>query len=57
MEKKSRTPEEEQRLAKLDADLVVGGSAFQKFLTQLEADLGASSDATRRPLPCASRKG
>src|SRR3989442_10822262 len=34
--KNHRTAEEEQRLAKLDADLVVAGNAFQKFLSQLE---------------------
>jgi len=46
MDKKSRTPEEEQRLAKLDADLVVAGNAFQKFLDQLTAELGSASDAS-----------
>ena len=45
IDKKARTPEEEQRLAKLDADLVVAGSAFQNFLSHLEAELGKSSDA------------
>lgn len=46
MDKKSRTPEEEQRLARLDADLVVAGNAFQKFLDQLATELGSSSDAS-----------
>lgn len=48
MDKKSRTPEEEQRLAKLDADLVVAGNAFQKFLDQLTTELGSSSDSSGR---------
>ena len=48
MDKKSRTPEEEQRLAKLDADLVVAGNAFQKFLDQLSTDLSASNDGSAR---------
>src|SRR5881396_3636744 len=30
--KKSRSAEEEQRMAKLDSDLVVAGNAFQTFL-------------------------
>jgi CHAT domain-containing protein len=48
MDKKSRTPEEEQRLAKLDADLVVAGNSFQKFLSQLEIELGTSSEASAK---------
>jgi len=46
MDNKSRTPEEEQRLAKLDADLVVAGNAFQKFLDQLTTELGSSSESS-----------
>ncbi|HKF57790.1 MAG TPA: tetratricopeptide repeat protein [Blastocatellia bacterium] len=46
VDKKSRTPEEEQRLAKLDADLVVAGNAFQKFLDQLATELGSSGDSS-----------
>lgn len=42
--KKSRTPEEEQRLVKLEADLVVAGNAFQNFLSHLESELGKSAD-------------
>jgi len=45
IDKKSRTAEEEQRLAKLDADLVVAGSAFQTFLSHLESELGKSAEA------------
>src|SRR5258708_6045022 len=45
MDKKSRTPEDEQRLARLDADLVVAGNAFQKFLDQLTSELDRSSDS------------
>jgi len=48
IDKKARTPEEEQRLAKLDADLVVAGNAFQKFLDQLSTDLSASNDSSAR---------
>jgi hypothetical protein len=47
MEKKSRTPEEEQRLAKLDADLVVAGNAFQRFLDQLSTELGSSTSSSK----------
>ena len=57
MEKKSRTPEEEQRLAKLDADLVVAGNAFQKFLTQLEADLGTSSEGNAKAFALRESQG
>jgi CHAT domain-containing protein len=46
MDQKSRTPEEEQRLAKLDADLVVAGNAFQQFLDQLTTELGKSGDSS-----------
>jgi len=48
MEKKSRTPEEERRLAKLDADLVVAGNAFQKFLNQLSTELNSSEETGGR---------
>ncbi|MCU1268363.1 MAG: hypothetical protein JWM21_4681 [Acidobacteria bacterium] len=48
MDKKSRTPQEEQRLAKLDADLVVAGNAFQKFLDQLTTELGSSAESGGR---------
>lgn len=48
MDKKTRTPEEDQRLAKLDADLVVAGNAFQKFLDQLTTELGSSNDSNSK---------
>ncbi len=48
MDKKSLTPDEEQRLAKLDSDLVVAGNAFQKFLDQLTIELGSSADSSGR---------
>jgi len=48
MDKKSRTPEEEQRLARLDADLVVAGNAFQKFLDQMTTALGSSAESGGR---------
>jgi CHAT domain-containing protein/Flp pilus assembly protein TadD len=57
MDKKSRTPEEEQRLAKLDADLVVAGNAFQKFLTGLEADLGTSSESNAKAFALRESQG
>lgn len=50
LDKKSRTPEEEQRLAKLEADLVVAGSDFQKFLDQLITELNRSKDASSKIL-------
>ncbi len=46
--KQNRTPEEEQRLARIDADLTVAGGAFQKFLSKLEAELGSSRDVGAR---------
>ncbi|CAN5552058.1 hypothetical protein BH20ACI3_BH20ACI3_32440 [soil metagenome] len=46
IDKKSRTPEEDLRLAKLDTDLVVAGNEFQKFLDGLTAALGTSGDAS-----------
>jgi CHAT domain-containing protein len=45
IDKKTRTPEEEQRLAKLDADLVVAGTAFQNFLSHLESELGTAAES------------
>jgi CHAT domain-containing protein len=57
MDKKSRTQDEEQRLAKLDADLVLAGNAFQKFMTQLEAELGSSSDANARAFALRESQG
>ncbi|MGI9067072.1 MAG: CHAT domain-containing protein, partial [Pyrinomonadaceae bacterium] len=46
IDKKSRTPEEDLRLAKLDTDLVVAGNEFQKFLDGLAVALGTSGDAS-----------
>jgi CHAT domain-containing protein len=46
--KNNRTAEEEQRLARIDADLVVAGDAFQKFLSRLETELGTSREASSR---------
>jgi CHAT domain-containing protein len=48
IEKKTRTPEEEQRLAKLDADLAVAGTAFQKFLDGLTTEMSKNADANAR---------
>jgi CHAT domain-containing protein/tetratricopeptide (TPR) repeat protein len=45
VDKSSRTPEEEQRLAKLEADLIVAGNAFQKFLDQLSTELKSFKEA------------
>jgi tetratricopeptide (TPR) repeat protein len=46
IDKKTHTPEEEQRLVTIDADLVVAGNAFQKFLDQLATELGSSGDSS-----------
>ncbi len=48
LEKKSRTPAEEQRLAKLEADLVVAGQVFQKFLDSLAKELSNTKDASAK---------
>ncbi len=48
LDKKTRTSTEEQRLVKLEADLVVAGQVFQKFLAQLEAELSNSSETTAK---------
>lgn len=48
LEKQPRSPEEEQRLAKLEADLVVAGQAFQKFLDGLANELSKNADASAR---------
>jgi len=48
IDKNPRTPEEEQRLAKLDADLVVAGNAFQKFLDGLATEVGNNPDNNAR---------
>ena len=57
LEKKTRTPEEETRLAKLDADLVVAGNAFQKFLDQLSAELGGSKEGSARAYQARESQG
>src|SRR6185436_17180882 len=46
IDKKNRTAEQEQRLAKIDADLVVAGNAFQNFLSTLESEMSKSSEAS-----------
>ncbi|MBS1810752.1 MAG: tetratricopeptide repeat protein [Acidobacteria bacterium] len=48
LEKPSRTPEEEQRLAKLDADLTIANQIFQKFLDGLANELGKNAEASHR---------
>ena len=48
LEKKSRTLEEEQRLAKLEADLTIAGQMFQKFLDGLANELGKNAEASNR---------
>jgi CHAT domain-containing protein len=48
LEKKSRTPAEEQRLAKLEADLTIAGQMFQKFLDGLANELGKNAEASNR---------
>ena len=48
IDKKARTPEEDQRLAKIDSDLMVAGNAFQKFLDGLATEMGGNSDADAR---------
>src|SRR5207237_9737467 len=44
--KNNRTPEEEQRLAKIDADLIVAGDTFQKFLDRLGTELSGDKEAS-----------
>jgi hypothetical protein len=46
--KPSRTADEEQRLAKLEADLTVAGQAFQKFLDDLANEFGSSTSASEK---------
>ncbi len=46
--KQSRTPEEEQRLSKLETDLRLSQEAFQKFLDQLFSEFGKSEMAKQR---------
>lgn len=45
LNKSSRTPEENIRLAQIEADLVVAGQAFQKFLDKLNDELKTTKDA------------
>ena len=47
-EKDKLTPEEEQKLTQLEADLEVAGQAFQQFLDQLATELGDTPVATER---------
>ena len=48
LDKKGRSAEEEQRLAKLETDLVVAGNAFQKFLDSLGNEMGNNVDTNAR---------
>ncbi|MBS1810836.1 MAG: CHAT domain-containing protein [Acidobacteria bacterium] len=57
LDKKSRTPEEEQRLTKLEADLVVAGQAFQKFLDGLAAEMSKNADANARAFQLRESQG
>ncbi len=57
VDKKNRTAEEEQRLAKIDADLVVAGNAFQNFLSHLETELGTSAEASSRAFALRESQG
>ena len=56
-EKKGRTPEDEQRLAKLEADLVVAGQAFQKFLDGLAAEMGKNAETNARAFQLRESQG
>ncbi|MBL8207276.1 MAG: CHAT domain-containing protein [Blastocatellia bacterium] len=44
LDKKSRTADEEKQLAKLEEDLVVARTVFQKFLDQLSTELGKNKN-------------
>ena len=57
IDKPSRTAEEEQRLAKIDADLVVAGNAFQKFLDQLSTELKGAQEASGKVLALRDSQG
>ncbi len=48
LDKPSRTPAEEQRLAQLEADLIVAGQAFQKFLDRMAEELGNAKEASSK---------
>ncbi|HZS47274.1 MAG TPA: tetratricopeptide repeat protein [Blastocatellia bacterium] len=56
-DKQNRTPEEEQRLAKLDADLTAAGDAFQSFLSNLESEIGTSSEASSKAFALRESQG
>ena len=57
LDKQSRTPEDEQRLAKLEADLAVAGQAFQKFLDGLAAEMGKNADTNARAFQLRESQG
>jgi CHAT domain-containing protein len=48
LEKQTRTPEENQRLTKLEADLSVAAQKFQRFLDGLATEMTKSKDAIVR---------
>jgi len=56
-DKKTRTPEEERRLTKLDADLTVAGTAFQKFLDGFATQSGDNSDTNTRAFQLRESQG
>ena len=57
IDKKGRTPEEEQRLAKLETDLVIAGEAFQKFLDGLTNEMGKNADTNARAFQLRESQG
>ncbi|MBS1807985.1 MAG: CHAT domain-containing protein [Acidobacteria bacterium] len=57
LDKPSRTHAEEQRLTKLEADLVVAGQSFQKFLDGLAAEMGKNADTNARAFQLRESQG
>ncbi len=57
LDKPSRTPAEEQRLAQLEADLVIAGQSFQKFLDGLAAEMGKNADTNARAFQLRESQG
>ena len=57
LDKQPRTSAEEQRLANLEADLVVAGQAFQKFLDGLASEMGKNADTNARAFQLRESQG
>jgi CHAT domain-containing protein/Tfp pilus assembly protein PilF len=56
-DKKTRTPEEEQRMAKLESDLTVANQVFQKFLDEIDKSFSGSAPSSEKAFQLRESQG